>query len=65
MFPGRYGQPEEVAGVVEFLAINPAANYMTGQVLHFIAFTTLFMLQKMQCLRILLFQLYVLAGFNY
>ncbi|XP_009610297.1 3-oxoacyl-[acyl-carrier-protein] reductase 4-like [Nicotiana tabacum] len=30
---GRYGQPEEVAGVVEFLAINPAANYITGQVL--------------------------------
>ncbi|XP_055810459.1 3-oxoacyl-[acyl-carrier-protein] reductase 4-like isoform X2 [Solanum dulcamara] len=30
---GRYGQPEEVAGLVEFLAINPAANYITGQVL--------------------------------
>ncbi|KAL3368597.1 hypothetical protein AABB24_009452 [Solanum stoloniferum] len=30
---GRYGQPEEVAGVVEFLAINPASNYITGQVL--------------------------------
>lgn len=29
---GRYGQPEEVAGVVEFLALNPAANYITGQV---------------------------------
>lgn len=33
MFAGRYGQPEEVAGVVEFLAINPASNYITGQVL--------------------------------
>lgn len=30
--PGRYGQPEEVAGLVEFLALNPAAAYMTGQV---------------------------------
>ncbi|XP_062225416.1 3-oxoacyl-[acyl-carrier-protein] reductase 4-like [Phragmites australis] len=30
---GRYGQPEEVAGVVEFLALNPAASYITGQVL--------------------------------
>ncbi|KAF8040856.1 hypothetical protein BT93_B2934 [Corymbia citriodora subsp. variegata] len=30
---GRYGQPEEVAGLVEFLAINPAASYITGQVL--------------------------------
>lgn len=30
---GRYGQPEEVAGLVEFLALNPAAGYMTGQVL--------------------------------
>lgn len=29
---GRYGQPEEVAGLVEFLAINPAAKYITGQV---------------------------------
>ncbi|KAH9308182.1 hypothetical protein KI387_036093, partial [Taxus chinensis] len=28
---GRYGQPEEVAGLVEFLALNPAANYITGQ----------------------------------
>ncbi|CAN1794748.1 3-oxoacyl-[acyl-carrier-protein] reductase 1, chloroplastic [Linum perenne] len=28
---GRYGQPEEVAGLVEFLALNPAASYMTGQ----------------------------------
>ncbi|KAK4492703.1 hypothetical protein RD792_003523 [Penstemon davidsonii] len=30
---GRYGQPEEVAGLVEFLALNPAAAYITGQVL--------------------------------
>ncbi|KAG7978936.1 hypothetical protein I3843_05G105200 [Carya illinoinensis] len=29
---GRYGQPEEVAGIVEFLALNPAACYITGQV---------------------------------
>ncbi|GMI75103.1 hypothetical protein like AT1G24360 [Hibiscus trionum] len=29
---GRYGQPEEVAGLVEFLAVNPASNYITGQV---------------------------------
>ncbi|KAK6116580.1 hypothetical protein DH2020_049686 [Rehmannia glutinosa] len=30
---GRYGKPEEVAGLVEFLALNPAAGYITGQVL--------------------------------
>ncbi|CAK9137379.1 unnamed protein product [Ilex paraguariensis] len=30
---GRYGQPEEVAGLVKFLALNPAASYITGQVL--------------------------------
>ncbi|KAL0385400.1 UNVERIFIED_CONTAM: 3-oxoacyl-[acyl-carrier-protein] reductase, chloroplastic [Sesamum radiatum] len=29
----RYGQPEEVAGLVEFLALNSAAGYITGQVL--------------------------------
>ncbi|KAK7319070.1 hypothetical protein RJT34_03782 [Clitoria ternatea] len=29
---GRFGQPEEVAGLVEFLALNPAASYITGQV---------------------------------
>ncbi|KAK6252366.1 hypothetical protein QUC31_014086 [Theobroma cacao] len=28
---GRYGQPEEVAGLVEFLALNPASSYITGQ----------------------------------
>ncbi|XRB09442.1 3-oxoacyl-[acyl-carrier protein] reductase [Pycnococcus provasolii] len=31
---GRYGQPEEVAGLVRFLALDPAAEYITGQVLH-------------------------------
>ncbi|PWA76998.1 ketoacyl-ACP reductase 1 [Artemisia annua] len=30
---GRYGKPEEVAGLVEFLALNPASSYMTGQVI--------------------------------
>ncbi|KAJ9549352.1 hypothetical protein OSB04_021895 [Centaurea solstitialis] len=29
---GRFGRPEEVAGLIEFLALNPAASYMTGQV---------------------------------
>ncbi|KAI8526916.1 hypothetical protein RHMOL_Rhmol12G0035900 [Rhododendron molle] len=29
---GRFGQPEEIAGLVEFLALNPAASYITGQV---------------------------------
>lgn len=29
---GRYGQPDEVAGLVEFLALNQAASYITGQV---------------------------------
>lgn len=29
---GRYGQPEEVAGLVSFLALDPAAAYITGQV---------------------------------
>jgi 3-oxoacyl-[acyl-carrier protein] reductase len=31
---GRMGQPEEVAGIVRFLAADPAAAYMTGQVFH-------------------------------
>ena len=31
-FAGRYGKPEEVAGLVEFLSLNPAASYITGQV---------------------------------
>ncbi|MDX2271129.1 MAG: 3-oxoacyl-[acyl-carrier-protein] reductase [Cyanobacteriota bacterium] len=30
---GRLGQPEDVAGVVRFLALDPAAAYMTGQVI--------------------------------
>ncbi|MBD2214943.1 3-oxoacyl-[acyl-carrier-protein] reductase [Calothrix sp. FACHB-156] len=29
---GRYGQPEEIAGMVRFLAADPAASYITGQV---------------------------------
>ncbi|MEH2436722.1 MAG: 3-oxoacyl-[acyl-carrier-protein] reductase [Nostoc sp.] len=29
---GRFGQPEEVAGMVRFLAADRAANYITGQV---------------------------------
>ncbi|MGQ9866454.1 MAG: 3-oxoacyl-[acyl-carrier-protein] reductase [Pseudanabaenaceae cyanobacterium] len=29
---GRYGQPAEVAGMVRFLALDPAAAYITGQV---------------------------------
>jgi 3-oxoacyl-[acyl-carrier protein] reductase len=28
---GRYGEPDEVAGVVRFLAADPAAAYITGQ----------------------------------
>ena len=28
---GRYGQPEEIAGMVRFLAADPAASYITGQ----------------------------------
>ncbi|HSM81402.1 MAG TPA: 3-oxoacyl-[acyl-carrier-protein] reductase [Nodosilinea sp.] len=29
---GRFGQPEDVAGMVRFLAADPAAAYITGQV---------------------------------
>ncbi|MEA5621629.1 3-oxoacyl-[acyl-carrier-protein] reductase [Nostoc sp. UHCC 0251] len=29
---GRFGQPEEIAGMVRFLAADPAAAYVTGQV---------------------------------
>ena len=29
---GRYGRPEEVAGMIRFLAADDAANYITGQV---------------------------------
>ncbi len=31
---GRYGQPEEVAGLIRFLAADPAAAYITGQVIN-------------------------------
>lgn len=31
---GRFGQPSEVAGLVSFLALDPAAAYITGQVLN-------------------------------
>ncbi|NJN03095.1 MAG: 3-oxoacyl-[acyl-carrier-protein] reductase [Leptolyngbyaceae cyanobacterium SL_1_1] len=31
---GRYGLPEEVAGLVRFLAADPAAAYITGQVMN-------------------------------
>uniref|UniRef100_A0A0E0NF86 3-oxoacyl-[acyl-carrier-protein] reductase n=1 Tax=Oryza rufipogon TaxID=4529 RepID=A0A0E0NF86_ORYRU len=29
---GRYGEPEEVADLVEFLALSPGGSYITGQV---------------------------------
>jgi 3-oxoacyl-[acyl-carrier protein] reductase len=29
---GRYGKPEEVAGTIRFLASDPSAAYITGQV---------------------------------
>jgi len=31
---GRYGQPEEVAGLAKFLALDPAGEYITGQTLN-------------------------------
>ncbi|MBF2074049.1 MAG: 3-oxoacyl-[acyl-carrier-protein] reductase [Synechococcales cyanobacterium C42_A2020_086] len=31
---GRYGQPEEVAGLIRFLVADPAASYITGQILN-------------------------------
>jgi 3-oxoacyl-[acyl-carrier protein] reductase len=31
---GRYGQPEEVAGLIRFLASDPAAAYITGQIIN-------------------------------
>eukprot|EP00197_Chlamydomonas_leiostraca_P008033 CAMPEP_0202865484 /NCGR_PEP_ID=MMETSP1391-20130828/6153_1 /ASSEMBLY_ACC=CAM_ASM_000867 /TAXON_ID=1034604 /ORGANISM="Chlamydomonas leiostraca, Strain SAG 11-49" /LENGTH=277 /DNA_ID=CAMNT_0049545337 /DNA_START=83 /DNA_END=916 /DNA_ORIENTATION=- len=31
---GRYGTPDEVAGLTRFLAMDPAAAYITGQVYH-------------------------------
>lgn len=31
---GRYGQPAEVAGLIRFLAADPAAAYITGQVMN-------------------------------
>jgi 3-oxoacyl-[acyl-carrier protein] reductase len=30
----RYGKPEEVAGMIQFLAAAPAASYITGQVMN-------------------------------
>jgi 3-oxoacyl-[acyl-carrier protein] reductase len=30
----RYGQPEEVAGLIRFLAADPAAAYITGQIMN-------------------------------
>jgi 3-oxoacyl-[acyl-carrier protein] reductase len=31
---GRYGQPDEVAGLIRFLAADPAAAYITGQIIN-------------------------------
>jgi len=31
---GRYGQPEEIAGMIRFLAADPAATYITGQTMN-------------------------------
>ena len=30
---GRLGEPSEIAGMVRFLAVDPAAAYITGQTL--------------------------------
>ena len=30
---GRFGEPDEVAGLIRFLALDPAAKYITGQAL--------------------------------
>ena len=30
---GRFGNPEDVAGAVRFLAADPSASYITGQVI--------------------------------
>ena len=30
----RYGQPQEVAGMIQFLAASPAAAYITGQIMN-------------------------------
>ncbi len=30
----RFGQPEEIAGMAQFLAADPAAAYITGQVMN-------------------------------
>lgn len=38
---GRFGRPEEVAGLVEFLALSPAASYITGQVIASLSTNTL------------------------
>lgn len=50
---GRYGKPEEVAGLVEFLALNPAAAYITGQVIR----TYLFSETKLYILIVITFTL--------
>ena len=34
LLAARYGKAEEVAELVKFLVLNPAAAYITGQVVH-------------------------------